>query len=87
MSHSHSHDHYDGADPIDHDHSHDHEDDREQAIQNLLYTQVDFDKIICLNESTTGQAKSVIKKTWAERLALEPELKSDVDEQLLITVP
>jgi PITH domain len=88
---SHSHDHYDGADPIDHSHDHDHDhthdDDVEPALQNHLYTQVDFDKITCLNETSSGLAKSVIKKTWMERLELEPELQSDVDEQLIISVP
>jgi hypothetical protein len=86
--HDHGHDHYDGQGPIDHTHDHEHEhDDAEPALQNFLYTQLDFDRITCLNESVQGSAKAIVKKTWSERMEAEPELKSDVDEQILVSVP
>jgi PITH domain len=85
MSHSHSHDHYDGQGPI--DHTHDHDDDLTPAIQNQLYSQIDFPAVRCLNEATAGSAVAVLQKTWTERLDPEPELESDCDEQLLLTVP
>jgi hypothetical protein len=95
---SHSHDHYDGAEPIDHSHDHnhghghdghdhDHSDDIIPALQNLLYEQIDFSKVNCLNEEESESAIKVLKKTWTERMEPEPELASDVDEQLLLTVP
>jgi hypothetical protein len=95
---SHSHDHYDGADPIDHshdhhghggphDHDHDHSDDITPALQNLLYEQIDFSKVNCLNESESRSGAKVLQKTWVERMEPEPELASDVDEQLLLSVP
>jgi hypothetical protein len=85
MSHSHSHDHYDGADPI--DHTHDHDDDLTPAIQNHLYSQIDFSAVQCLNEAAPGSATAVLQKTWTQRLDALPELESDCDEQLLLTVP
>lgn len=95
---SHSHDHYDGQEPITHthdhdhghgghDHDHDHSDDITPALQNLLYAQVDFSKVTCLNESESGSAVKVLQKTWMQRMEPVPELASDVDEQLLLTVP
>lgn len=78
-----------------HDHSgcghgegaHDHSDDIVPALQNSLYQHIDFDKVRCLNEATPDSGKAVLKKTWAERMELEPELESDADEQLLIYIP
>jgi len=97
MSHSHNHDHYDGHAPPsgdDHDHghgghghSHDHSDDITPALQNLLYEQVDFSKLMTLNEERPNSGRAIVQKTWAERLNAEPELKSDADEQLLMLVP
>jgi hypothetical protein len=90
---SHPHDHYDGQDPLDHthdhghDHGHDHSDDTTPAIQNLLYDQIDFDAVTCLNESEPGAAARVLRKPWAQRLDAAPELASDADEQLLLSVP
>jgi RNA polymerase I-specific transcription initiation factor RRN6 len=88
MSHSHSHSH----DDHDHDHdhsggSHDHSNDLTPALQSNLYSQIDFDKIVTLNESVSGSGMAVVKKTWEERLEPEPDLVSDVDEQLLMVVP
>lgn len=84
-NHSHSHDHYDGADPI--DHSHDHDDDLTPAIQNHIYSQIVFTGVRCLNEEDAGSGTAIVQKTWDQRLDAEPELASDCDEQLLLTVP
>lgn len=83
---SHCHDEHSGH-GHDHDHEHDHSDDITPAVQFSLYEQVNFDEITTLNEATRDAGKAVVKKTWAERLSVEPELNSDADEQLLMTVP
>ena len=70
-----------------HDHEHDHSDDITPALQHSLYEQINFDEIVTLNEDRRDAGKAIVKKTWAERLTTEPELASDVDEQLLMTVP
>lgn len=70
-----------------HDHEHDHSDDITPALQHSLYQHISFDDIITLNESRQGSGKAVVKKTWAERLEIEPEVASDADEQLIMTVP
>ncbi|KAK4644901.1 hypothetical protein QC761_309010 [Podospora bellae-mahoneyi] len=76
-----------------HDHSHggegehDHSDDITPALQFSLYQHIDFDGVTTLNEATYGSGKEVLKKTWAERLRVEPEVESDGDEQLLVNVP
>jgi hypothetical protein len=85
MSHSHSHDHYDGQDPI--DHTHDHDDDITPALQNHLYGKINLESVRCLNEAVAGSAVAVLQKTWAQRLEPEPEIESDCDEHLLLTVP
>ncbi|KAJ5226743.1 uncharacterized protein N7469_006749 [Penicillium citrinum] len=84
MSGHHHNDHGDGG----HCHAeHDHSNDITPAIQSLLYTQIDFDKINTLNESAPNVGAAIVKKTWAERLNDSPELESDADEQLLIYIP
>ena len=84
MSHHHEHGH-------DHEHGHgdghDHSHDLEPALQSNLYKQIDFDKIITLNEAEPRSGASVVQKTWAERLNEDPHLESDADEQLLMHVP
>jgi hypothetical protein len=70
-----------------HDHGHDHSDDITPALQHSLYEQINFDEITTMNEARRDQGKAVVKKTWAERLEVEPELQSDADEQLLMAVP
>ncbi|KAK3989839.1 RNA polymerase I-specific transcription-initiation factor-domain-containing protein [Cladorrhinum sp. PSN332] len=65
---------------------HDHSDDITPALQFSLYQHIDFDKIVALNEASYGSGKAVIKKTWAERMSLEPEIESDADEQVLVGV-
>jgi hypothetical protein len=87
MSHSHSHDHYDGEQPHDHSHDHSHDDDVTPALQNLLYEQIDFSAVQCLNEAEPRSASKILQKTWTERNNPEPELNSDVDEQLLLHIP
>lgn len=85
---SHCHDEHEGhGGHGHHDHEHDHSDDITPAIQFSLYEQISFDEITTLNEVTRDSGKAVAKKTWAERLQVEPELESDADEQLLMTVP
>jgi hypothetical protein len=89
MSHSHDHHGHDGHEHghghghADHDHSH----DQEMALQSNLYKQINFDKIITLNEAEPRSGANIVKKTWAERLNQDPHLDSDADEQLLMHVP
>jgi hypothetical protein len=84
---SHCHDEHSGHGHDHHDHEHDHSDDITPALQHSLYEQINFDEIVTLNEDRRDAGKAIVKKTWAERLTTEPELASDVDEQLLMTVP
>lgn len=77
--HSHGHDHSHGE--------HDHSDDLVPALQNHVYSPIDFDKIITLNESASDSGAKIVRKTWSERLSTSPELLSDADEQLLMHVP
>jgi hypothetical protein len=71
-----------------HDHAeHDHTDDITPALQYSLYQHISFDDITTRNESEPQSGRDVVKKTWAERLEPEPELKSDADEQLLMHIP
>ncbi|EKD12847.1 60S ribosomal protein L3 [Drepanopeziza brunnea f. sp. 'multigermtubi' MB_m1] len=82
---SHCHDEHDHSG---HDHAgHDHSDDMTPALQYSLYQHINFDDITTLNEARGDSGKAIVKKTWAERLKTEPELKSDADEQLLIHIP
>ena len=84
---SHCHDEHAGHGGHDHHHEHDHSDDITPALQSSLYEQINFDEITTLNESQRDSGKAIVKKTWQERLDVEPELESDADEQLLMTVP
>ncbi|KAI1425554.1 PITH domain-containing protein [Xylaria sp. FL1777] len=70
-----------------HDHEHDHSDDITPALQHSLYQHIQFDDITTLNESRMDAGKAIVKKTWSERLQLEPELVSDTDEQMIMNVP
>ena len=90
MSHHHDHSHGHGHDEEHadaHNHIHDHSDDITPALQNLLYEQVDFSKLVTLNEEESNSGRAICQKTWAQRLDAEPELKSSADEQLLMVVP
>ncbi|KAG6010987.1 hypothetical protein E4U21_000014 [Claviceps maximensis] len=83
---THCHDEHSSHGGHDH-HEHDHSDDITPALQSSLYQQIIFDDITTLNESRRDAGKAIVKKTWAERMSGEPELASDADEQLLMTVP
>ncbi|KAF3480278.1 protein of unknown function DUF1605 [Arthroderma uncinatum] len=82
--HHHGHGHGHGC----HDEAgHDHSNDVVPAVQSLLYKQVDFDKIVTLNESEPKAGAAIVKKPWDQRLEVEPQLESDADEQLLMHIP
>ncbi|KAG4222518.1 hypothetical protein PC116_g29008 [Phytophthora cactorum] len=82
------HDHGDhGHGGHDHHHEHDHSDDITPALQHSLYQHIVFDQITTLNETETGSGRDIVKKTWAESGEVEPELKSDADEEVIINVP
>ncbi|EME87813.1 uncharacterized protein MYCFIDRAFT_29235 [Pseudocercospora fijiensis CIRAD86] len=76
----HGHDHSEGA-------SHDHTDDLTPALQNHIYSQIDFSAVNTLNESIPRSGSQILQKTWTDRLSPTPELVSDADEQLLMHVP
>ncbi|KAI0432863.1 PITH domain-containing protein [Xylaria sp. FL1042] len=84
---SHCHDEHAGHDHGHHDHEHDHSDDITPALQHSLYQHIQFDDIVTLNEAQRDLGKAIVKKTWSERLQLEPELASDADEQMIMNVP
>ncbi|KAF2753853.1 DUF1000-domain-containing protein [Pseudovirgaria hyperparasitica] len=77
--HGHGHDHPEGA--------HDHTDDVTPALQKVLYEQIDFSALTTFNEAEPRSGAAIAQKTWAQRLDPQPELESDADEQLLMTVP
>lgn len=89
MSHSHCHDESHSHDHGDHghDHDHDHSDDITPALQNILYSQIDFDALRTLNEAASNSGRAICQKTWAQRLDPNPELVSSADEQLLLLIP
>ncbi|KXT03986.1 hypothetical protein AC578_9249 [Pseudocercospora eumusae] len=76
----HSHDHSESA-------SHDHTDDLTPALQNHIYSQIDFSAVNTLNETTPRSGTAILQKPWTDRLTPTPELVSDADEQLLIHIP
>jgi hypothetical protein len=87
---SHCHDERGGHDHGDHSHGgdgHDHSDDITPALQYSLYQHINFDGVTTMNEMDTQSGKAIVKKTWAERLQEQPELKSGADEQLLMQIP
>lgn len=86
MSH-HCHDEHHGHGHGGHDHEHDHSDDITPAIQFSLYRHIDFDQVFTLNEELPDSGRAIVKKTWDERLSVDPELASDADEQLLMHIP
>ncbi|KAF1919919.1 PITH domain-containing protein [Ampelomyces quisqualis] len=87
MSHHHAHCHDEHHSHGGDDHDHDHSDDITPALQNLLYEQIDFSKLVTLNEDESNSGRAICQKTWAQRLSPRPELKSSADEQLLVIVP
>lgn len=90
MSHHHDHSHHhhhDDEHAEAHNHDHSHDDDLVPALQNLLYSQIDFPRLRTLNEDESDQGLAIVQKTWSQRLDPTPELKSFADEQLLMIVP
>lgn len=83
---SHHHHHHGGGCHGEHE-GHDHSNDVTPAIQSGLYSQIDFDGIITLNEAEAKSGAAIVKKTWEERLNEQPELESDADEEILMTIP
>ncbi|GAC97606.1 hypothetical protein PHSY_005192 [Pseudozyma hubeiensis SY62] len=83
MSHNHSH-----SGPCGHDHHHD--DDShvkaDQGDQDLLFSSIDRDRVVALNETTSGSAALTIK-SWEHRSDPQPEVISDADDQLIIHIP
>lgn len=78
--HSHGHDHnHDG-------HDHDHVPPPDTNAVQSLYRHIDHDGIVTLNETDAGSGAGVFKD-WDRRLNVSEFVESDVDEQLLITVP
>ncbi|KAI5301389.1 hypothetical protein KEM56_001782 [Ascosphaera pollenicola] len=75
--HGHGHDH----------HSHDHSDDVTPALQSNLHRHIDFGRIVTLNESVADSGQAIVKKTWEHRFDDEPSLESDVDEQVIMSIP
>ncbi|KAJ6260370.1 hypothetical protein Dda_4596 [Drechslerella dactyloides] len=86
MSCHHEHSHG-GAGGHDHEHGHSHDDDVTPAIQDTLYSVIDFDGVVTMNETDSDSGMRVLKKTWDERLSTEPELVSDADQELLMHIP
>ena len=88
MSHHHAHDHDHEGHGDGHDHDeHDHSDETSPTLQTLIWKQIDFDNVRTLNESQPNAGVRIIEKVWQQRLEAEPELASNLDEQLLIFVP
>ena len=85
--HGHSHGDHDEEHAEAHNHVHDHDDDIVPALQNLLYEQIDFSKLVTLNEDESNSGRAICQKTWMQRMDPEPELKSSADEQLLMHIP
>ena len=83
--HDHDHDHS-GHEDYSHE-GHDHSDEVNPALQTLIWKQIDFDNIRTLNESEPDAGARILRKTWQQRLEAQPELVSDLDEQLLLYVP
>lgn len=77
--HSHNHGGHNGI--------HDHSEDLTPALQHHIYEQIDFSAINVFNETDAGSGTKVVQKTWAQRLEDTPELVSDDEGQLLMTIP
>lgn len=66
---------------------HDHSSDVTPALQNLLYSQIDFPSVRTLNEATPSSGRKILQKSWDQRLDPTPELVSDADAQIILHVP
>jgi PITH domain len=69
-----------------HGHDHDHGDD-EGGEEWSLYSRVDADCVICLNEAEPNSGPRVLRPWHARLDASLPQLASDADEQLLLCLP
>ncbi|TKY85504.1 hypothetical protein EX895_005666 [Sporisorium graminicola] len=82
MSHHHTH-----SGGCGHDH---HDDDSHvkpnEGDQDLLYSSIDRDRVVALNESVPNSAALTIKP-WERRTDPEPQVTSDADDQLIIHIP
>lgn len=67
-------------------HDHDHIPPPDTNEAQTLYAKINHDQVQTLNESEEGSGAAIIRK-YTERLAVEPILESDVDPELLITIP
>ncbi|PRT53590.1 PITH domain-containing protein 1 [Wickerhamiella sorbophila] len=70
----------------DHHHDHDHLPPPDTNEAQTLYSKINLDQVVVLNECDPGSGAAIIRK-YSERLATEPYLESDVDPELLITIP
>jgi hypothetical protein len=66
---------------------HDHSDDLTPATQSYLYSEIEFDNIITMNETMPSSGRAITEKTWQHRMDVMPELQSNADEQLLMHIP
>ncbi|WFD00228.1 hypothetical protein MYAM1_002976 [Malassezia yamatoensis] len=57
-----------------------------EGQQNLLYASIDRDAISALNEQQQGSAREIVRP-YDERMQTEHTLESDVDDDLIITIP
>ena len=66
---------------------HEHSSDVTPAIQNLLYSQINFPAVRALNEASPSSGRKVLQKPWDNRHDPFPELVSDADAQIILHVP
>lgn len=84
---AHSHGHVCESEAGRHDHDHDHSPPPEDTNQvQSLYQKVRTSAVRALNEETPGSAAKIIRP-WNERFNIDPELRSDSDEQIILHVP
>ena len=57
-----------------------------QGDQDLLYSSIDRDHILTLNETVPGSGAGTVKP-WDRRTDPQPEVLSDADDQLIIHIP
>ncbi|XP_037959544.1 PITH domain-containing protein CG6153 [Teleopsis dalmanni] len=79
------HDHQHGS-PCGHEATHDDEDPYNRGIQYSLYTKIDMDNVVCLNEEIDGSGRHVFKP-FENRNDVSTFVQSDGDEELLFNIP
>lgn len=67
-------------------HEHEEEGPPDTNEAHTLWPYIDHDRVRALNEAEEGSAARVIRE-WQYRLSTTPVLESDVDEELLVTIP